>query len=467
MTLIDAPPAPRATRPGLAQRVADRASALFAKRSTTRRSFLVRTAIVGSALAVNPFRFLFKPGTAYAHVCGPANTCSGGWTVFCCSINAGRNSCPPNSITAGWWKIDNSVFCGGSARYILDCNALCSCGCGSSGICSQACTACSCHCGTNGCDQRRVCCNEFRYGQCHQEIGCVGAVVCRVVSCVPPWQWDPSCTAASATENRTAFHYAPCLDAADDASVYAFGAATYYGDPNVPLTSPVVGMDATPTGRGYWLVAADGGVFAYGDARFFGSTGGMRLDRPVTDLASTPSGNGYWLVANDGGIFAFGDARFRGSTGGMALRREIVGMANTPSGNGYWLVAADGGIFAFGDAQFFGSTGNLRLTREVVGMAATPTGNGYWLVAADGGIFAFGDAQFRGSTGNLRLDEPIVGMASTPTGNGYWLVAADGGIFTFGDARYYGGLPGTGRLQGTVVDAEATPAGDGYWVLSD
>jgi hypothetical protein len=34
---------------------------------------------------------------------------------------------------------------------------------------------------------------------------------------------------------------------------------------------PVVGMAATPDGGGYWLVAADGGVFTYGNARFFGS----------------------------------------------------------------------------------------------------------------------------------------------------------------------------------------------------
>ena len=92
MTTIDAPTVPRpptdAERRGMAQRFADRAAALFAKRPSSRRSFLVRAAIVGSALAVNPFRFLFKPGTAYAHVCGPANTCSSGWTVFCCSIRS-------------------------------------------------------------------------------------------------------------------------------------------------------------------------------------------------------------------------------------------------------------------------------------------------------------------------------------------------------------------------------------------
>ncbi|HEX7521567.1 MAG TPA: hypothetical protein VF441_05845, partial [Acidimicrobiia bacterium] len=36
------------------------------------------------------------------------------------------------------------------------------------------------------------------------------------------------------------------------------------------LNQPVVGMAATPTGHGYWLVARDGGIFAFGDAPYFG-----------------------------------------------------------------------------------------------------------------------------------------------------------------------------------------------------
>ena len=43
-------------------------------------------------------------------------------------------------------------------------------------------------------------------------------------------------------------------------------------DPNRPnVNAPIVGIAATPTGRGYWLVSADGGVFAFGDAAFFGN----------------------------------------------------------------------------------------------------------------------------------------------------------------------------------------------------
>ena len=80
------------------------------------------------------------------------------------------------------------------------------------------------------------------------------------------------------------------------------------------------------------------------------------------------------MVATDGGIFSFGDAAFFGSTGAIRLNRPIVGMAPTPSGQGYWLVASDGGIFSFGDARFFGSTGAIKLNKPIVGMAATPSG---------------------------------------------------------------------------------------------
>ena len=88
----------------------------------------------------------------------------------------------------------------------------------------------------------------------------------------------------------------------------------------------------------------------------------MHLNQPIVGIASTPDGGGYWLVAKDGGVFAFGDAHFFGSTGGMYLNQPIVGIASTPDGGGYWLVAKDGGVFAFGDAHFFGSMGAGPLT---------------------------------------------------------------------------------------------------------
>jgi hypothetical protein len=73
------------------------------------------------------------------------------------------------------------------------------------------------------------------------------------------------------------------------------------------------------------LVASDGGVFTFGDATFSGSEAAKPLARPVVGMQATPDGGGYWEVASDGGIFSFGDAQFFGSEGGKALDAPVVG----------------------------------------------------------------------------------------------------------------------------------------------
>jgi hypothetical protein len=232
-------------------------------------------------------------------------------------------------------------------------------------------------------------------------------------------------------------------EVASDGGLFAFGTAPFYGSMGgKPLNKPVVGMASTPGGGGYWEVASDGGLFAFGDAAFYGSMGGKPLNKPIVGMASTPDGQGYWEVASDGGLFAFGDAQFYGSMGGKPLNQPIVGLASTPGGGGYWEVASDGGLFAFGDAAFYGSMGGQPLNKPIVGLATAPDGKGYWEVASDGGLFAFGTAPFYGSMGGQPLNQPVVGMASTPGGGGYWEVASDGGLFAFGDAAFYGSMGG-------------------------
>jgi hypothetical protein len=439
----------------------------FLARKTSRRSFVARATLVATALSVEPLDFLLRPVSAYAAICQCASSscscgelCCDGYTQFCCTINNGINACPPGTFAGGWWKADGSIYCAGP-RYYIDCMGECQgCGCGGGSFC-PGCDGLVCQCALGTCANRQVGCAEFRYGQCHQEIACSGRISCRVVSCTPPWLLDPSCATVSQTDDSTANHFAPCQNGVPPpvvgvvgiaathtgrgywlvnsaGKVSVFGDAIRYGDlAGVGLNKPIVNIAATPTGAGYWLVATDGGIFTFGDAPFFGSAGNIRLNQPMVGMADDPATDGYWTTASDGGVFSY-DAPFEGSTGSMRLNRPVVGMAATRTGNGYWLVASDGGIFTFGDAGFFGSTGALRLNRPVVGMAATASGRGYWLVASDGGIFTFGDAGFFGSTGALPLNQPVAGMAATPTGRGYWLVAADGGIFTFGDAGFYG-----------------------------
>ena len=276
----------------------------------------------------------------------------------------------------------------------------------------------------------------------------------------PPRQTAPTLRPTGRATAHTTGHVSAYWLVAADGGIFSFGGAGFYGSTGaIHLNRPVVGMAGTRTSQGYWLVAADGGIFSFGDARFYGSMGGRHLNAPVVDLAPTPDGGGYWLVAADGGVFSFGDAGFYGSMGGHPLNQPVVGMAATPDGKGYWLVAADGGIFAFGDAQFHGSTGNITLNQPIVGMTADPNGHGYWFTASDGGVFAFGDAPFDGSLGSVPQSRPIVAITASADGGGYWFTNNNGAVTAYGDATYWGSAPQV--LNRPVVGmAEATGNGN-------
>lgn len=181
------------------ERLVTKLATAVTRRRTSRRSFLAAATLGGAALAVNPVGYVTRPQSAYASVCGPDSSCGSGYTAFCCSINNGSNTCPPGTFAGGWWKADRSSFCGGAARYYIDCNA-------------RHGTNWKCHCHKGSCDRRYVACNIFRYGQCNTQIPGVTAVVCRQISCLPPWQLYPHhCGRSSATDNNTARHNAPCL----------------------------------------------------------------------------------------------------------------------------------------------------------------------------------------------------------------------------------------------------------------
>ena len=69
------------------------------------------------------------------------------------------------------------------------------------------------------------------------------------------------------------------------------------------LNKPIVGMASTPDGKGYWLVASDGGIFTFGDAGYYGSEGAAPLNSPVTGIITPPTGNGYWEFSTQGDVF--------------------------------------------------------------------------------------------------------------------------------------------------------------------
>jgi len=111
------------------------------------------------------------------------------------------------------------------------------------------------------------------------------------------------------------------------------------------------------------------GLFSYRAVAVPASIASLRLGMDAMAAPLRTIG-GYWLVASDGGLFSYGDAGYYGSTGNQTLNKPVVGMAATPDGRGYWLVASDGGLFSYGDAGYYGSTGNQTLNKPVVGMAS-------------------------------------------------------------------------------------------------
>ncbi|HVR80203.1 MAG TPA: hypothetical protein VMS99_17665, partial [Acidimicrobiia bacterium] len=280
-------------------------------RPISRRNFLQRMTLGAAAISVAPVTYLFKPVTAYAAICSCSgqscdcgDLCCDGYTAFCCEIT-GQNACPSGTVPAGWWKADGSGICddasGAQPRYYIDCNVSdCGgCSCGSGGVCSGSCQnpqVFACGCANGDCHLRKASCTHFRYGQCNQDIRCVGPIVCRVVTCTAPWVWDSSCTTTSATDNNTRFHDAPCLNGGSGG-----GGATALPS-GIPLIGDWTGSGIETPGvfaRGRWhLRRADGGpniVFDYGlstDTPIVGDWNGDGIDTPGVVR------NGQWFLRN-------------------------------------------------------------------------------------------------------------------------------------------------------------------------
>jgi hypothetical protein len=303
----------------LAQRLVDRLAArsktMAEPDGASRRGFLGGATLVGAALATSPWTYLTRPADALTTVCGADSACADGYTVFCCTINGGSNTCPPDSFIGGWWKADNASFCGGAARYYVDCNAYRD-------------GRYTCHCNQTTCDQRRVACNQFRYGQCNTQIpySNTGPVLCRLVSCTPPWiQYGGTCGTSSATDNQTVSHTAPCLTARPPVGTMESATASgnlvrikgWTYDPDQPATSLRV------------VIYADGKPLTVVTAN---------QPRPDVDAALHITGNhGYGLSINaPNGVHQY--RAYAMSVGGgpnalIGVHNVAVNLGSAPVGN--------------------------------------------------------------------------------------------------------------------------------------
>jgi hypothetical protein len=317
----------------LSTRLVDVASS-WLERRVSRRSFLRRTAVVGSAVAVSGFDYVLRPGTAYASVCGTGSLCRSGWTAMCCTVNSGVNRCPPGSFAGGWWKADGASLCGGHARYYIDCQARCRCGCGSGAyFCGSGCWNCRSHCASGSCDKRRVCTNVFRYGQCHQEIDCSGPVWCRAISCTPPWKWE-SCTKSSATDNHTVTHSAPCLPNGWTAIMQRY---TALGSQGSVLGTTIGGeqdgrvgrVQRYEHGRMWWSIDTDAHWLIGYIAEHYVQLGGSwsPLGLPTTDVRVAFDGKGHYAHFQHGSIYRAADGNPYGVWAEVGAKYAAMGYA--------------------------------------------------------------------------------------------------------------------------------------------
>ena len=97
-------------------------------------------------------------------------------------------------------------------------------------------------------------------------------------------------------------------------------------------------------------MASDGGIFSFGDAAFYGSTGSIHLVQPIVAMAPTPDGKGYWMVAVRRRHLQLRRRRLPGSAAGGPGLDPAERVVSTASGHGYWVEEQNGTAYPFGDA---------------------------------------------------------------------------------------------------------------------
>ena len=216
--------------------------------------------------------------------------------------------------------------------------------------------------------------------------------------------------------------------------------------------------------RRWWLLARRLGwwrlqLWRYDVLRFhsrsWAASGGSglpnSLNAPIVGMVPSNDDGGYFMVASDGGVFAFGDAHFAGSCPGIGGCSGAA-VAVMPDARKRLLVGhKDGNVYAFGDAHNFGGPGAQ--TVPVTSAVRTPDGGGYWILFANGVIAPYGDAgnygQAAGAFGGLN---PATAIFTTSDGDGYWIASAIGTVDKYGDAPNDGGMSGT-HLNGSIIAA--------------
>jgi hypothetical protein len=169
---------------------------------------------------------------------------------------------------------------------------------------------------------------------------------------------------------------------------------------------PIVGIAATPTGRGYALLGANGAVYTFGDAKYRGGLAST-WHAPVASIEMTPTGRGYVVLTRDGAVYAFGDAHFYGSAQPQTRNTTAVDIALRHDGHGYWVVTSNGRVASFGAAGAYGGLDSYARSNPVVAIVPTDAGDGYRLVDRAGNVHVFGAARAVGSGAYAGRDDIV------------------------------------------------------------
>lgn len=180
-----------------------------------------------------------------------------------------------------------------------------------------------------------------------------------------------------------------------DGWVVARGASPERGN-LYPSPDPVVALEMTSTGAGYWIVTAAGEVAGFGDAPDLAPAADVVVGAPVIAFASSGD-DGGWLVTELGEVVPVGEATDHGSvTDRVAAGDAVVGIVADRATAGFWVVTRAGAVIPAGGAPGETDTARCRASRGgtppftgAVGDTSPDASAPLWLYTVNGAICGF------------------------------------------------------------------------------
>jgi hypothetical protein len=218
-----------------------------------------------------------------------------------------------------------------------------------------------------------------------------------------------------------------------DGKSMAFGRAAGFKNPRFFGTAVAAAL--RPSGKGYWLVRADGTLASAGDAPAPRAGPLGRKRDPVVAAVSTASGDGFWRITGSGFVAPVNAPALGGTASG-----PVVAATASPTGTGLWMLTATGLISSLGDAPPLPAA---NLTRgHAVSIAANPSGTGAWVLTDLGDVIPVGGAPDFGALSREGLCKaPFAATIRATAGTGYVISGVDGSVWAYGDARWVSDLP--------------------------